>query len=158
QGSGLWWGVTRETLGPALCYLVRRAPRLVRRRDRMSKLLQQQPDNAPQYEAVVIGAGPAGLAAAAMLDKRGVEALVLERSGDVGASWRSHYDRLHLHTIRWLSGLPGKPISRSEGAWVAREGVVRYLEDYARTFGLNVRTGISVHRVEREGDGWLIAT
>jgi len=124
----------------------------------MSERLSEESDHPVQHEAVVIGAGPAGLAAAAMLDKQGVEAVVLERAGDVGASWRSHYDRLHLHTVRWLSGLPGKPISRSEGPWVAREGVVRYLEDYARTFHLNVRTGISVHRVEREGEGWLLAT
>jgi putative flavoprotein involved in K+ transport len=122
----------------------------------MSQALPRSAEPVERHEAVVIGAGPAGLAAAAMLVKRGIETVVLERAADVGASWRSHYDRLHLHTIRWLSGLPGKPISRKEGPWVSREGVVRYLEDYAREFGLHVRTGAEVHAVGREGDEWKV--
>jgi putative flavoprotein involved in K+ transport len=124
----------------------------------MSEALSGSAERVERHEAVVIGAGPAGLAAAAMLGKRGVETLVLDRAPDVGASWRAHYDRLHLHTVRWLSGLPGKPISRSEGPWVAREGVVRYLERYAREFGLRVRTGAEAQGVERHGEEWTVAT
>ena len=52
----------------------------------------------------VIGGGPGGLAAAAALREQGVRAVVLEKSESVGASWRRHYDRLHLHTTRRLSG------------------------------------------------------
>jgi putative flavoprotein involved in K+ transport len=109
-----------------------------------------------RHEAVVIGAGPAGLAAAAMLGRRGVQTLVLERAPEVGASWRSHYDRLHLHTVRWLSGLPGMPISRTEGPWVAREGLLRYLEEYAHAFDLDVRTGAEVEWLVREGGEWVV--
>ena len=57
--------------------------------------------------AIVIGAGPAGLAAAAMLQARGIGALVVERAPDVGSTWRAHYARLRLHTERRLSSLPG---------------------------------------------------
>src|SRR4051794_27378483 len=96
-----------------------------------------------RHEAVVIGAGPAGLAAAATLQAEGVPAVVLERES-VGSSWRKHYDRLHLHTVRWLSALPGLPIDRSEGRWVSRDGVVRYLEGYARHHSLDVRTNVEV--------------
>jgi putative flavoprotein involved in K+ transport len=87
----------------------------------------------------------------------GIETLVLDQASDVGASWRSHYDRLHLHTVRWLSGLPGMPISRSEGPWVAREGVVRYLEEYARRFDLNVRAGVEVRAIHKGGSEWVVA-
>jgi putative flavoprotein involved in K+ transport len=107
-------------------------------------------------EAVVIGAGPAGLATAAMLRKRGVDALVLERDADVGASWRKHYDRLHLHTVRWLSNLPGYRLSRRHGKWVSRDGVIRYLEGYVRHHRLDVRTSSEVVALEREGDVWRI--
>jgi len=62
----------------------------------------------------VIGGGPAGLAAAAMLGRAGERAVVLERD-EVGAIWTSRYDRLHLHTVRWLSGLPGYRIPREFG-------------------------------------------
>jgi putative flavoprotein involved in K+ transport len=111
-----------------------------------------------RHEAVVVGAGPAGLAAAAMLQSHGVETLVLERSTRVGDSWRKHYDRLHLHTVRRLSGLPGLAIPRSRGRWVSRDGMVRYLEAYARRHRLPVRCGIEVERIDRTDGVWSVST
>jgi putative flavoprotein involved in K+ transport len=114
--------------------------------------------------ALVIGAGPAGLAAAAVLRQHGVPVTVLERGTAVGTSWRGHYDRLRLHTIRQLSGLPGLEIPRSYGRWVARDDLVRYLEQYAAHHQLPVRTSVEVVRIEpaRQGrtDGarWLVRT
>ncbi|MEV6649177.1 NAD(P)/FAD-dependent oxidoreductase [Streptomyces sp. NPDC051219] len=106
----------------------------------------------------VIGGGPGGLAAAAALRERGVRAVVLEKSDGVGASWRRHYDRLHLHTTRRLSALPGLAMPRSFGRWVARNDVVRYLENYAEHHELEIVTGVEVSRVERapDGAGWLL--
>jgi putative flavoprotein involved in K+ transport len=109
-------------------------------------------------EAIVIGAGPAGLSAAATLKLAGVPAVVLERADAVGSAWRTHYERLHLHTVRWLSNLPGYPIPRRYGRWVARDRVVSYLEDYARHHELDVRLGTEVTRIERDGEGWLVRT
>ncbi|ROS27918.1 NAD(P)/FAD-dependent oxidoreductase [Cellulomonas sp. PhB150] len=105
---------------------------------------------------LVVGAGPAGLAVAAALGARGVDATVLERADDVGASWRGHYDRLHLHTTRRWSSLPGTVIPRRYGRWVARDDVVAYLEEYARD--LDVRTGVSVDRADADGTGWVLTT
>lgn len=105
----------------------------------------------------VIGGGPGGLAAAAALRARGVRAVVVEKSDEVGASWRRHYDRLHLHTTRRLSALPGLAMPRRFGRWVARENVVRYLEKYAEFHGLEIVTGVEVTRIEREADGgWTL--
>ncbi|MEU6847929.1 NAD(P)/FAD-dependent oxidoreductase [Streptomyces sp. NPDC046716] len=101
----------------------------------------------------VIGGGPGGLAAAASLRAHGVRAVVLEKSDRVGASWRAHYDRLHLHTTRRLSALPGLPIPRRFGRWVSRDNVVRYLEKYAEFHDLEVVTGVEVTRVDRTADG-----
>jgi cation diffusion facilitator CzcD-associated flavoprotein CzcO len=103
----------------------------------------------------VVGAGPAGLAAAAMLGRAGARVVVLERA-EVGASWRSRYDCLHLHTVRWLSGLPGYPIPRSSGAWPSRDRVVDYLTAYAARSALDVRTGVEVERIEREDGRWVV--
>ncbi|MFF3889026.1 flavin-containing monooxygenase [Streptomyces sp. NPDC001914] len=112
-------------------------------------------EDRPVY---VIGGGPGGLAAAYALRARGVRAVVLERSDQVGASWRGHYDRLHLHTTRRLSALPGLSMPRSFGRWVSRDNVVRYLEKYAEHHGLEIVTGVEVSRIEPApgGDGWLL--
>ncbi|WP_258539486.1 flavin-containing monooxygenase [Streptomyces ipomoeae] len=106
----------------------------------------------------VIGGGPGGLAAAYALRARGVRAVVLERADRVGASWRRHYDRLHLHTTRRLSALPGLPMPRRFGRWVSRDNVVRYLEKYAEVHELEIVTGVEVSRIERspDGTGWLL--
>ncbi|MET8854731.1 NAD(P)/FAD-dependent oxidoreductase [Streptomyces sp. NPDC004579] len=119
------------------------------------------PHTVPSHEdrpVYVIGGGPGGLAAAYALRARGVRAVVLERSDEVGASWRGHYDRLHLHTTRRLSALPGLSMPRSFGRWVSRDNVVRYLEKYAEHHGLEIVTGVEVSRVEPApgGDGWLL--
>ncbi|WP_328676553.1 NAD(P)/FAD-dependent oxidoreductase [Streptomyces sp. NBC_00322] len=104
----------------------------------------------------VIGGGPGGLAAAAALRERGVRAVVLEKSESVGASWRRHYDRLHLHTTRRLSGLPGLAMPRSFGRWVSRDNVIRYLEKYAEFHELEIVTGVEVSRIEQSGADWLL--
>lgn len=106
----------------------------------------------------VIGGGPGGLSVAYALRARGIRAVVLERSDRVGSSWRRHYDRLRLHTTRRLSALPGLPMPRRFGRWVARDDVVRYLEKYAEHHRLEIVTGVEVSRVERtpDGTGWLL--
>jgi putative flavoprotein involved in K+ transport len=106
--------------------------------------------------AVVIGAGPAGLAAAAELQRVGVEVIVLDKADRVGSSWAGHYDRLHLHTSRGLSGLPGYRIPRRYGRWVARDGVLSYLAEYAALHGLDVRLGVAAISVERGVDEWRV--
>jgi len=72
-------------------------------------------------EAIVVGAGPAGLAVAAELRRRGVETLLVERSDAVGASWRGRYEGLRLNTMRVLSSLPGHPMPRAYGRYPRRE-------------------------------------
>jgi putative flavoprotein involved in K+ transport len=107
---------------------------------------------------VIVGAGAAGLAVAGTLRERGVDCTVLERSSAVGSAWAGRYDSLHLHTIRWLSGLPGHPIPKSYGRWVARDDMVRYLSEYAATRGVTPEFGVEVTRVDRAADGWRVDT
>jgi putative flavoprotein involved in K+ transport len=65
---------------------------------------------------------------------------------------------LHLHTPRLLSGLPGRRIPRRLGRWVARDGLLEYLREYADAEGLDVRTGTRVERIDRDDAGWRLAT
>ena len=109
---------------------------------------------------VVIGAGAAGLATAAELVRAGRPVGLLERAERVGSSWATRYDSLHLHTVRWLSSLPGMAIPRRYGKWVARDDLVAYLDTYARVQGLHPELGVTVTRVDRDetGTGWIVRT
>lgn len=98
---------------------------------------------------LIVGAGAAGLAVAAMLARRGIRADVLERAGSVGSAWSARYDSLRLHTARRLSGLPGLVIPERYGPWVARDDVVDYLTAYAAHHGIVPEFGVEVHRIDR---------
>lgn len=115
---------------------------------------------ANEAEVVVVGAGASGLSAAACLERRGRRPVVLHRDERVGATWRGRYDRLHLHTTRRFSGLPYQPIPRVYGRFVAKDDYARYLEEYAKRFGLDVRDGVSVRAIRpaERADGWTLET
>jgi indole-3-pyruvate monooxygenase len=106
--------------------------------------------------AVVVGAGPAGLAAAACLNRRGIEAIVLEAGPALATSWRNHYARLRLHTVKQHSSLPGLPFPDDVPRYPTRAQVVDYLEQYAARFGIAPRTGEPVSRIAADGDRLIV--
>jgi indole-3-pyruvate monooxygenase len=116
------------------------------------------PPGSEQTEVIVIGAGPAGLAVGACLRRAGVDFLLLEREATVGASWRRHYDRLHLHTDRAHSSLPHLALPRHYPRYPSRDQVVAYLESYARAFRLTPRYGEEVTAARPRDGGWEVET
>jgi len=111
-----------------------------------------------ETETLVIGASAAGLATAAALRKRGRTFEMVEAEDVVAASWRRHYDRLHLHTPKAFSALPGLAMPKSWPRYPARDQVVEYLEVYRERFDLQPHFGETVHRVERVGGRWEATT
>jgi indole-3-pyruvate monooxygenase len=109
-------------------------------------------------DTLIIGAGPAGLAVGACLMRCGVEALILEQSDAVGARWRAHYDRLHLHTDRRHSALPYLGFAPGTPRFPSRAQLLAYLERYATHFRLQPRFGEEVSNVRREGIEWVATT
>ena len=106
-------------------------------------------------KAIVIGAGPAGLAAGACLKRAGLDVALLERAAQVAPAWHAHYDRLHLHTARGRSALPFRPMPPG-GRYPSRAEVAAYLVSYTRDEGLEVRTGCGVSRVRPMAGRWLV--
>src|SRR5579871_784857 len=109
-------------------------------------------------DAIIIGAGPAGLACAMAMKGGGLDAVVLEKAATVGSAWRRHYDRLHLHTDRNHSGLPSLPMPREFPTYPSRAQVVNYLETYAAHFDLKPVFNAEVLRVVQDGANWRVET
>ncbi|WP_080239889.1 flavin-containing monooxygenase [Spirosoma rigui] len=108
---------------------------------------------------LIIGAGPAGLAMAGQLAHRNVPFMVLEASDYIGFSWRNHYDRLHLHTVKQYSALPHLPFPENYPTYVSRLELVDYLEQYAEHFGIRPRFNQPVTGIRRGPAGqWLVQT
>jgi cation diffusion facilitator CzcD-associated flavoprotein CzcO len=111
-----------------------------------------------ETNTLVIGAGAAGLAVGACLQRAGAPFIILERDQQVGSAWRGHYDRLHLHTDRANSALPYRRFPRTVARYPSRQQVIQYLEGYAKEFDLRPRFGQQVRSARREDDRWLAET
>jgi putative flavoprotein involved in K+ transport len=127
----------------------------------VARVVRERPRQHDQTAApvLVIGAGPAGLAAAAELRRLGVPAEIIERTDTIASSWRTRYDMLRLNTCRWNSVLrvgdrfePGTPF------FPLRDHAVQYLESFAKRHELNIRYGVRVERIDPCADGWQVST
>jgi putative flavoprotein involved in K+ transport len=113
----------------------------------------------PMTEAIVCGAGTAGLAAAATLRGAGIEVTVLERSDQVAASWRGRYDGLRLNTSGFMCTQPGfRARRRRYGEFPSRDKWIEYLEDYTEHHKIDVRFGTEVKHVASANGGWRVRT
>src|SRR5918993_3131061 len=104
-------------------------------------------------DAVVLGAGPAGLAASAALAERGVEHVVLE-GARVGESWRAQrWDSFRLNTAGWMNSMLG---GQARDTYAGGQEVVQRLERLAA--GCPVRDGVPVARLAPAREHWAVAT
>ena len=111
-----------------------------------------------RHEAIVVGAGSAGLAAACALNKRGFETIVIEASGAVGARWQTRYAELRLNSWRPMSKLQGKGMARSCGRNPSRDDVLAYLDDFANRHRIRVKFNTTLVKVQRSGALWRLET
>lgn len=126
-------------------------------------------------DAVVIGAGSAGLAAAKALSERGVAYRHLEKGSMVGGLWRidndnggaAAYETLHLNSSRTRTGFPSYPMPEDWPDYPSHDLVASYLEDVADRFGLTERITfdaevVAVEPLEGDGppgaNGWRVTT
>ena len=116
---------------------------------------------AGNREVAVIGAGPAGLAAARWLTSVGMQPVVFEAGAGIGGQWRQGtptsgvWPDMRTNTSRVVTRFsdldhkPGTPV------FPASRDVLTYLERYAGRFGLDqwVKTSAKVSRVEHHAGG-----
>lgn len=108
--------------------------------------------------AVVIGAGPAGLATSRHLSTLGIAHVVLER-GVVANAWRTErWDSLRLLTPNHLSLLPGDTAHAEPDGFMGAAELADRLVAYGSRCAAPVCTQTAVTSVEPGPDGFTVAT
>ncbi|MCB8875714.1 MSMEG_0569 family flavin-dependent oxidoreductase [Acidisoma silvae] len=113
----------------------------------------------PHVSVAIVGGGQAGLSMSWHLHQAGIDHVVLERHS-AGHSWRNErWDTFCLVTPNWQCQLPGYPYAGTDpDGFMLRDEIVRYIEGFVASFPVPLHTGVSVRRLSRDGDGFLIQT
>lgn len=108
------------------------------------------------YDAIIIGAGQAGLATGYYLKQQGCRFLILEQAAVPGFAWHTRYDSLVLFTPAQYSSLPGLPFPLPRDVCPDKQQVADYLAQYVRFHELPLRTRQRVVRLSRANPGFEI--
>ncbi len=105
---------------------------------------ESAPALAPHHDVVVVGGGQAGLSMSYCLKQLGVDHVVLEKHR-IAHEWRERrWDSFCLVTPNWQCRLPGFPYAGPDPkGFMLKDDIVKYVEDYARSFAAPVREGVS---------------
>lgn len=109
-----------------------------------------------RFHTVVIGGGQAGLATGYHLRRRGADFVILEAHDRIGESWRRRWDTLKVFTPARNDGLPGLRFPAPGHTFPTKDEVADYMEAYARTMDLPVRTGVHVDSLDPADDGGFV--
>ncbi|WP_084495158.1 flavin-containing monooxygenase [Nocardia shimofusensis] len=109
-------------------------------------------------DAIVVGGGQSGLAAAHHLTHAGLQATVLEAGPEPVGSWPHYYDSLTLFSPARYSSLPGRPFPGDPDHYPDRDEVVEYLRDYATHLSADIRTDIRVTTATPDSTGFAVHT
>jgi putative flavoprotein involved in K+ transport len=115
-------------------------------------------DMTPQHiETLIIGGGLAGLTTGYHLQQLGRPFLIVDAHARIGDQWRNQWDTLRLYSPARFDDLPGLPFPADSWSFPSKDAVADYVESYALTFDLPVRTNTVVQRLEQEANGGFIA-
>lgn len=79
-----------------------------------------------------------------------------KKNDTIGAVWQRHDNRLHLHTDRGHSALPGLPMAATYSRYSSRAQVLDDLQSDAAHFALHPVFGSAVQLVRRAGTKWRV--
>ncbi|KAJ6736853.1 FLAVIN-BINDING MONOOXYGENASE-LIKE PROTEIN [Salix viminalis] len=110
-------------------------------------------------DVVIVGAGPAGLATSACLNRLSIPNIVLEREDCYASLWQKRaYDRIKLHLAKEYCQLPFMAFPSDSPTFVPRRGFIDYLHSYVSHFRINPRCSRSVESAyhDEETGKWHI--
>ncbi|CAA0228774.1 Flavin monooxygenase-like [Arabidopsis suecica] len=106
---------------------------------------------------LIIGAGPAGLATSACLNRLNIPNIVVERDVCSASLWkRRSYDRLKLHLAKQFCQLPHMPFPSNTPTFVSKLGFINYLDEYATRFNVNPRYNRNVKSAYFKDGQWIV--
>ena len=111
-----------------------------------------------RFDAVIIGAGQAGLSTAYELSRRGVSCVALDAEPRIGNQWRRRWDSLRLFTPARVDRLPGSRFPAPDMAYPTKDEFADYLESYAAEARIPVRSGVRANAVTRTGSTYRVET
>ena len=111
-----------------------------------------------QPHALVIGGGQGGIALGARLRMLGVPALVIERNGRPGDSWRNRYKSLCLHDPVWYDHLPYLPFPANWPVFAPKDKIGDWLEMYVRVMEIPywTETAAKSARWDEDAQEWEV--
>ncbi len=107
-------------------------------------------------EILVIGTGPAGLAIAGRLSQANIPFSIIDKSDNIANSWRNHYDRLHLHTVKELSSLPFLDFPEDYPTYVSKDQLVSYYMSYVQKFNIQPILKTTVKSITAHEGQWKV--
>ncbi|MFJ4099844.1 flavin-containing monooxygenase [Amycolatopsis japonica] len=110
------------------------------------------------HDAIIVGGGQAGLAAAHALRSRGLRPVILEAGAEPVGSWPRYYDSLTLFSPARYSSLPGLAFPGDPERYPHRDDVVDYLRRYASYLDTDIRTGYHVDAVTHDDGVFTVHT
>lgn len=123
--------------------------------------VQKKNEVCEHVKAIIIGAGPSGLATAAWLRRYGVPYIIIERAHCIASLWKNHtYERLHMHTPKSFCELPFMPHPSSTSNFLTRQQFINYLEAYARKFHIEpiFREMVEQATYDHDTESWVVRT
>ncbi|MBV5123661.1 NAD(P)/FAD-dependent oxidoreductase [Bacillus halotolerans] len=110
------------------------------------------------YDTIVIGAGQAGISIGYYLKQSDQKFIILDKSNEVGESWKDRYDSLVLFTSRMYSSLPGMHLEGEKHSFPSKNEIVAYLKKYVDRFEMPIQLRTEVISVLKLKNHFLIKT
>jgi cation diffusion facilitator CzcD-associated flavoprotein CzcO len=103
------------------------------------------------FEAVVIGAGQAGLSASYHLKRLGIDHVLLDAADRPGGAWQHRWDSLTMDDVHGVADLPDSA-APGRGSERANTAIPEWFGAYERDHRLPVVRPVRVDRVESDGE------
>jgi thioredoxin reductase len=113
------------------------------------------------YEVVIVGAGPSGLAAAKLCKDAGLSYIVFDQASAVASIWATFWDSFRLGMPAkdlFMSGMEDLVKDFGDDAYLTRDEVFGLFQKYAAKHDLNIQLNTKVDTLEKQGAHFVAKT